>query len=148
MLQRVGRAGVMVDGETVDEIGRGYLLLVGIEDGDVSADIRVAVEKIVGLRVFPDESGRMNLGIGDVGGSILVVSQFTLVGDLRRGRRPSFTGAADPELAAPLIAEMIDEFRRHGIETGSGVFGAEMEVDLVNEGPVTLVFSVRNSKLG
>jgi len=147
VLQRVSRARVIVAGTIVDEIGTGLLLLVGIEDGDGPADIRVAVDKIVGLRVFPDETGRMNLGIGDVGGSILVVSQFTLVGDLRRGRRPSFTAAAAPGLAAPLIGEMVDDFRGQGIETGSGVFGAQMDVDLVNEGPVTLVFSVRNAKL-
>jgi len=148
VLQRVSEARVTVEGVIVGEIGRGYVLLVGIEEGDVSADIHVAVSKIVGLRVFPDDTGKMNLGIGDVEGSILVVSQFTLAGDLRRGRRPSFTGAAAPEHAASLIGEMIDEFRESGIETGSGVFGAQMHVALVNEGPVTLVFSVRNATLG
>jgi D-tyrosyl-tRNA(Tyr) deacylase len=106
------------------------------------------VRKIVALRVFPDETGKMNLGIGDVGGSILVVSQFTLAGDLRRGRRPSFTRAAAPDLAAPLIDEMIDGLRGHGIESGSGVFGAQMEVEIVNDGPLTLVFSVGNATLG
>jgi D-tyrosyl-tRNA(Tyr) deacylase len=148
VLQRVSRARVTVGGAIVDEIGTGYLLLVGIEGGDGSADIDVAVRKIVALRVFPDETGKMNLGIGDVGGSILVVSQFTLAGDLRRGRRPSFTRAAAPDLAAPLIDEMIDGLRGHGIETGSGVFGAQMEVEIVNDGPLTLVFSVGNATLG
>jgi D-tyrosyl-tRNA(Tyr) deacylase len=148
VLQRVSRARVTVGGAIVDEIGTGYLLLVGIEGGDGSADIDVAVRKIVALRVFPDETGKMNLGIGDVGGSILGVSQFTLAGDLRRGRRPSFTRAAAPDLAAPLIDEMIDGLRGHGIETGSGVFGAQMEVEIVNDGPLTLAFSVGNATLG
>jgi D-tyrosyl-tRNA(Tyr) deacylase len=148
VLQRVSRARVTVGGAIVDEIGTGYLLLVGIEGGDGSADIDVAVRKIVALRVFPDETGKMNLGIGDVGGSILVVSQFTLAGELRRGRRPSFTRAAAPDLAAPLIDEMIDGLRGHGFETGSGVFGAQMEVEIVNDGPLTLAFSVGNATLG
>lgn len=130
------------------DVGPGYLLLVGVEHGDTSADVRTVVDKVSGLRVFPDEAGRMNLSIGEVEGSVVVVSQFTLVGDMRRGRRPSFTDAAPPEVAAPLIDEMVAAFRQIGIDTGAGVFGAQMEVDLVNDGPVTLVFSVRNAMLG
>lgn len=129
-------------------IGRGLVLLVGIEPEDTMDDVRVAVEKVAGLRVFPDGAGKMNLSIGEAGGGIIVVSQFTLLGDVRRGRRPSFTGAAAPDVAAPLVEAMVDGFRQLEIETGAGVFGAMMEVDLVNDGPVTLVFSVRSSKLG
>lgn len=138
----------MVDGETVSSIGGGFVLLVGIEPEDTSEDVRFAVDKVVNTRVFDDEVGKMNLSIGDVGGEIIVVSQFTLVGDMRKGRRPSFAGAATPDVAEPLIEEMVEAFRQIGIATGSGVFGARMEVELVNDGPVTLVFSVRNAKLG
>lgn len=148
VLQRVGRASVTVDSEVVASIGRGFLLLVGIEVGDSADDVAVAVDKIVGLRVFPDEVGKMNLSIGDVSGEILVVSQFTLLGDLRRGRRPSFTAAAGPEIAARLIDQMVEAFSTIGVPTASGMFGASMTVDLVNEGPVTLMFSVRNARLG
>ncbi|HXV72212.1 MAG TPA: D-aminoacyl-tRNA deacylase [Acidimicrobiia bacterium] len=147
VLQRVSEARVRVDGSVVSSIGPGLLLLVGVEPDDESQDVRVVVDKVANLRVFSDEIGKMNLSIGDVGGEILVVSQFTLLGDIRKGRRPSFTRAADPGLAAPLIAEMVDGFNQVGIPTGSGVFGAAMEVDLINEGPVTLVFSVRNARL-
>lgn len=137
-----------VGGQVVSSIAGGLVLLVGIEPGDTSEDVKVAVDKIVGMRVFSDDIGKMNLSIGDVGGEIIVVSQFTLLGDVRKGRRPSFVGAASPEVAEPLIEEMVDEFRRIGIVTGSGVFGAAMELDLINDGPVTLVFSVRNARLG
>lgn len=147
VLQRVSRASVSVDGSLVSAIGNGLLLLVGIENGDTDEDVSVAVDKISGLRVFPDEVGKMNLSIGDVDGEILIVSQFTLLGDIRRGRRPSFTGAAAPDLAAPLIDQMTKDLTNIGIRTSSGVFGAAMEVELVNDGPVTLVFSVRNAKL-
>lgn len=134
--------------ETVARIGPGLLVLVGIEGGDGSEDVAIAVDKIIGLRIFPDEIGKMNLSIGEIGGAILVVSQFTLVGDVRRGRRPSFGAAADPSLAAHLIEEMVVGFRRVGIATGSGMFGASMQVELVNDGPVTLVFDVRHARLG
>lgn len=148
MLQRVSRAQVRVEEQEVASIGRGLVLLVGIEPEDTMDDVRVAVEKVAGLRVFPDGAGKMNLSIGEAGGGIIVVSQFTLLGDVRRGRRPSFTGAAAPDVAAPLVEAMVDGFRQLEIETGAGVFGAMMDVDLVNDGPVTLVFSVRSSKLG
>ena len=147
VLQRVRRASVTVDDVQVSAIGPGFLLLVGVEHDDSPADVSVAVDKIAGLRVFPDDAGKMNLSIGQVSGEILVVSQFTLLGDVKRGRRPSFTDAADPAVAAPLVARMVEEFSAIGIPTSSGVFGAAMAVDLVNEGPVTLVFSVQNAKL-
>lgn len=137
-----------VGGALIASISRGFLLLVGVADGDDGADIAAAVDKIAGLRVFPDEVGKMNLSIGDMGGEILVVSQFTLLGDVRKGRRPSFTAAADPTVAAPLIDDMVRRFREIGIPTGQGVFGAVMDVALVNEGPVTMVFDVIDGKLG
>lgn len=131
----------------VASIGPGLVLLVGVEPEDTVQDVRAVVDKVVNLRVFSDDAGSMNLSIGDTGGEVMVVSQFTLLGDLRKGRRPSFTGAAAPEVAAPLIGEMVEGFRQVGITTGSGIFGATMQVELINEGPVTLVFSVRDARL-
>lgn len=148
VLQRVSEARVKVEGSVVSAIGPGLVLLVGVEPEDTIEDVRVVVDKVAGLRVFPDDVGKMNLSIGDVGGEILVVSQFTLLGDIRKGRRPSFTNAADPDRAAPLIDQMVEGFGQMGISTGSGIFGAFMELGLVNDGPVTLVFSVRSAKLG
>lgn len=139
VLQRVSRASVSVDGTVVAEIGRGLCLLVGIEDGDDAAVVDSSVSKISGLRVFSDAAGKMNLSLVDVEGEALVVSQFTLLGDTRRGRRPSFTTAAPPEVAGPLIDQMVAAFRLAGVPTSPGVFGAKMEVELVNDGPVTLV---------
>jgi D-aminoacyl-tRNA deacylase len=147
-MQRVSRAEVRVSGEVVDRIGPGIVLLVGMQVGDTSADVTVAVDKIVGMRVFPDEAGKMNLSLEEAGGQVMVVSQFTLLGDLRRGRRPSFTNAAPADEASLLIDLMIEAFRSAGVGTATGVFGANMEVDLVNDGPVTLVFDVRNATLG
>lgn len=147
-MQRVSRAEVRVDEVAVAEIGTGLVLLVGVERGDTGADVATTVDKVVGLRVFQDAAGKMNLSVGEVGGQVLVVSQFTLLGDMRRGRRPSFTDAAPPEDAAPLIDQMVAAFREAGVVTGTGVFGAKMEVDMVNDGPVTLVFDVRSATLG
>lgn len=138
----MARASVEVADEIVASIGPGFLLLVGVADGDDLAEVSTAVDKVSGLRVFPDEEGKMNRPIADADGEILVVSQFTLLADLRRGRRPSFTGAAQPESARPLIAAMVEGFRTAGIPTAEGVFGASMRVELVNDGPVTLVFDV------
>lgn len=131
-----------VDEQMVSSIGPGLCLLVGVEPDDTGAEAKAAVEKIAGLRVFSDEEGKMNLSIGDVGGEVLVVSQFTLLGDVRKGRRPSFTGAARPEHAEPLVESMAAAFENFGIVSRTGVFGAMMEVDLVNDGPVTLVLDV------
>lgn len=136
-------ASVTVDETVVGSIGDGLCLLVGVADGDDLADVAAAVDKIVGLRIFADEVGRMNRSLLDVGGAALVVSQFTLLGDVRRGRRPSFTGSARPELAEPLIDRMVEMFRERGVETASGVFGAKMSVRIENDGPVTLVIDVR-----
>lgn len=148
VLQRVSRAEVRVESSVAAVIGQGLALLVGVEADDTSEDVQVVVDKIAGLRVFADGEGKMNRSVLDVGGEVLVVSQFTLLGDVRRGRRPSFTRAAGPAVAAPLIEELVEGFRQSGIETASGVFGASMEVELVNDGPVTLVLSVRNARLG
>lgn len=147
VLQRVSRASVAVDGEVVSSIGGGFCLLVGVEPEDGEPEVEAVVDKISGLRVFGDEMGRMNLAIGDVGGEILVVSQFTLLGDVRKGRRPSFTGAAAPAHAEPLVEAMAGAFVDVGIKTRTGVFGAAMKVELVNDGPVTLVLEVRDGKV-
>ena len=136
-----------VDGEVVSSIGEGLCLLVGVEPGDGPADVEATVEKISSLRVFSDDTGKMNRSLGEVGGEVLVVSQFTLLGDTRKGRRPSFTGAARPEHAEPLIANMAHSFAQRGIETRTGVFGAVMVVDLANEGPVTLVLDVSDGRV-
>ena len=145
VVQRVSRASVSVAGETVSGIGRGLLILVGVEPGDGEQEVGAIVDKLANLRVFSDDRGKMNLSLLDVGGEALVVSQFTLLGDVRKGRRPSFTGAAEPGIAAPLVEDLVEGLRRAGIHTLSGVFGAVMEVELVNDGPVTLVLDVRNA---
>ena len=142
MLQRVSRAGVSVDGEPVASIGNGLLVLVGVEAGDGPEEVEVVAGKLAGLRIFPDGDGKMNRSVVDVEGKILVVSQFTLLGDAAKGRRPSFTGAAPPDHAEPLVESLVGTLSAMGIPTVSGVFGAAMEVDLVNDGPVTLVLDV------
>jgi D-tyrosyl-tRNA(Tyr) deacylase len=138
VLQRVARAEVRVDGDQVGSIGRGYLLLVGFTSGDSEETLRWMVEKVRGLRLFPDSEGKMNLPIDEVGGELLVVSQFTLYGDVRKGRRPSFVNAAEPEEAERLYNRFVALLREGAIPVATGSFGALMEVDLVNEGPVTL----------
>jgi D-tyrosyl-tRNA(Tyr) deacylase len=147
VLQRVARAAVSADGAVVASIGEGLLLLVGIEPTDGEEDIDAAVDKVANLRVFADAEGRMNRSVLDAGGSALVVSQFTLLGDIRKGRRPSFTGAAPPEMAEPMVSRLVEALGRTGVETRTGVFGARMEVDLVNDGPVTLVLEVRGGRV-
>lgn len=145
--QRVSHAAVRVDGQTVGEIGNGFLVLVGVAPDDTSHEGRALVEKVVGLRVFSDADGRMNLSVRDVGGSVLVVSQFTLLAEIARGRRPSFTGAAPPEVAEPLVDEIVSGFAAAGVDVATGSFGAKMEVSLVNDGPVTIVFDVTSGKV-
>lgn len=148
VLQRVSRAAVSVEGDQVAAIGAGLLLLVGVADGDDAGEVAAAVEKVAGLRVFADAEGKMNRSIVEAGAEILLVSQFTLLADIRRGRRPSFTDAAAPAVAEPLIEQMLAGFRAAGIATQHGVFGASMQVELVNDGPVTLVFDVLDGKPG
>jgi D-aminoacyl-tRNA deacylase len=139
VIQRVSRAAVRVGGRTVGEVGRGYCVLAGWTHADTAAEVDWMADKIAGLRLFPDAEGRMNLSLGDVGGGVLLVSQFTLYGDIERGRRPSFVGAARPEAAIPLYERFAAALRARGIETATGEFGAMMEVELVNDGPVTLI---------
>jgi D-tyrosyl-tRNA(Tyr) deacylase len=139
VIQRVSRASVTIDGELAGKIGRGLLVLLGVTHSDNPADARWLAEKIVGLRIFNDSEGKMNLGIIDIGGSILVVSQFTLYGDAQKGRRPSFIAAARPEQAFPLYEAFVNGIKALGVPVATGRFGAMMEVELVNEGPVTLI---------
>ena len=139
LIQRVDHASVSVDGEVIGRIGEGLLALVGAGRADTSTDAEALARKGVGLRIFPDEDGRFNLSLIDVGGAMLVVSQFTLYADVRRGRRPSFTEAARPEQAERLVDEFVEAVRAHGVEVATGRFGAMMEVDLRNNGPFTLM---------
>ena len=138
--QRVRRAEVRVEDRVVGAIGRGLLLLVGVERGDGPEQVERAAHRFATLRVFEDAEGRMNVGLDEVGNTVLVVSQFTLAGSIRRGRRPDFFGAAPPEEAEPLVAALIEAFRARGLTVATGVFRAMMEVELVNDGPVTLIW--------
>lgn len=137
-VQRVSEASVTVDGAVTGEIGQGLLVLLGVGSGDDESEVNWLAEKVVGLRVFDDDEGKMNRSLAEVGGAMLVVSQFTLYGDCRRGRRPSFTGAAPPELATKLYEAFVARVRAAGIEVATGVFREHMLVSLVNYGPVTL----------
>ena len=139
VVQRVSRADVRVGGEVVGEIGRGAVVLLGIGAGDDEAMADRMADKLAGLRYFPDADGLTNLTVADVDGSFLVISQFTLYADLRRGRRPGFTDAALPEVAQPLVDRFVERLRGHGHQVATGRFGATMDVELVNDGPFTLV---------
>ncbi len=139
VVQRVSEARVRVDGAVVGEIGPGLLVLLGVRIGDTLEDARWLADKAAGLRIFADDQGKMNRDVAEAGGGVLVVSQFTLYGDCRKGRRPSFIDAAPPETAIPLYETFIDGIRALGIHTASGRFGAMMQVELVNDGPVTLI---------
>ncbi len=139
VLQRVRRASVTVDGELVASIDRGYLLLVGIGSQDADDEVERMAEKVAKLRLFADRDGKTNLALSDVGGEILVVSQFTLYGDLRKGRRPSWTDAAPPDAASERVEAFARSLEGRGLKVGRGVFGAHMDVELLNDGPFTLV---------
>lgn len=139
VLQRVSRASVTIDGRVAGAIHRGFCLLVGYTHTDTGAEVDWMADKVVGLRLFSDAEGKMNLGLDDVGGALLVVSQFTLYGDAAKGRRPSFIDAARPELAIPLYERFIAALRAKGLRVETGEFGADMQVELVNDGPVTLM---------
>ena len=138
VIQRVSRAAVMVEGEVVASIGRGLLALVGVAKGDGEAEALRLARKCAEMRIFADGEGRFNLSLLDVGGEALVVSQFTLLAETRKGRRPSFVGAAAPEAAEPLVEAFAGAMREAGVPTQTGRFGAKMTVELVNEGPVTI----------
>lgn len=139
VVQRVSKASVSVDGQIVGKIERGLMVLLGVHVDDDQEDLDYIYKKVVGLRIFEDEEGQMNLGLKDIGGSLLVVSQFTLYGDARKGRRPSFIEAARPEKATGLYEEFLEKARADGIVCESGVFGADMQVELINDGPVTIL---------
>jgi len=139
VLQRVSRASVSIDGRIAGAIERGFCLLVGFTHTDTTAEGDWMAEKIAGIRLFPDADGKMNGGLLDAGGALLVVSQFTLYGDAAKGRRPSFIDAARPEVAIPLYERFIGALRARGLRVETGQFGAMMDVALVNEGPVTLI---------
>jgi D-aminoacyl-tRNA deacylase len=145
VLQRVLRASVTVDGERVSQIGRGYLLLVGVGRGDPPDEPERLAEKIVNLRLFADAEGKTNLPLAGVDGEVLVVSQFTLYADLRKGRRPSWTEAEDPDIAAERVETLADALEARGARVARGVFGAMMDVELVNDGPFTLVLDAASS---
>lgn len=145
VVQRVSEAGVSIGGEKVGSIGRGILVLLGVGQEDGPEDIRYLSEKIVHLRIFSDEQDKMNSSVLDIGGAILVVSQFTLFGDCRKGRRPSYAGAAPPDAARRLYESFVEELRRFGLPVQTGRFQEMMQVELVNDGPVTLLLDSRKN---
>jgi D-tyrosyl-tRNA(Tyr) deacylase len=139
VLQRVSKASVSIDGRIAGAIGRGFCLLVGLTHADTEVTVDWMAEKVAGLRLFPDSEGKMNLGLDEVGGGVLVISQFTLYGDSAKGRRPSFIDAARPETAIPLYQRFVAALRARGLEVATGEFGADMQVEIHNDGPVTLI---------
>ena len=145
LLQRVSRATVAVDGDVMSSIGMGYVLLVGVGRGDDASQVDRLADKIVGLRIFRDADGKTNLSIADVNGEALVVPQFTLYADTRKGRRPSFVYAAEPTEAEDLVEAFAEALEARGLKVGRGVFGAEMEVELVNDGPFTMWLDAETS---
>lgn len=143
VIQRVEKASVSVEGEIKGQIGAGFLVLIGVEEGDGDVDFKYIADKVPNLRVFEDEQGKMNRSLLDVRGEVLAVSQFTLLGDARGGRRPSFITAARPETADPMYERLVADWRARGIRVETGVFGAHMKVSLVNDGPVTILLDSR-----
>jgi D-aminoacyl-tRNA deacylase len=139
VIQRVSQAAVQVEGRVVGQIGPGLLILLGVGTGDGRDQAALLADRVAGLRIFADDEGRFNRSLLEVGGAALVVSQFTLYANMRKGRRPSFIEAAAPELAAPLVEAFAEELRSRGLEVATGVFGANMQVALVNDGPVTIM---------
>lgn len=145
VVQRVSRAKVTVEGEITGEIATGLLVLLGVAEGDTAEDAVTLAEKLVGLRIFEDAEGKMNLALSEIGGAMLVVSQFTLLGDCRKGRRPSFIAAARPEIAEALYRTLVAEVQGRGIAVATGRFQTHMDVELVNDGPVTLLLDSRKA---
>ena len=140
VIQRVSEASVKVDNQIVGEIGKGLMLLIGVDESDENSDADWLVKKIIDVRVFSDDEGKMNHSVKDINGEILCISQFTLISDYKKGNRPSYIKAARPEKAIPLFEYFKDEMKKSGLKTESGIFGADMKVSLINDGPVTLVF--------
>lgn len=147
VVQRVTSARVEVGGEVVGSIETGLLVLLGVAPTDSAAEASALANKLAGLRIFRDDDGKMNRSVADVGGGVLVISQFTLYGNARKGRRPSFVEAAAPEVAEPLVDAMVNEFVSLGLPTATGRFGADMAVSLVNDGPVTLVLEAADGRV-
>jgi D-aminoacyl-tRNA deacylase len=145
VIQRVREASIRIDGETVASIGAGLLVLAGLHETDTDQDLDYVLNKITGARIFDDAAGVMNLSVGDVGGHILLISQFTLYGDIRRGKRPSYSSAMNPERASEVFNEFIRRCRSMHQKTEAGIFGADMKVSLINDGPVTILLD--SSKL-
>ncbi len=143
VVQRVKESSVAIDGQTVGKCGQGLMILIGVEEGDTDKDLQYIADKAPNLRIFEDEAGKMNRSLLDVGGQILAVSQFTLLGDARGGRRPSFTAAARPDTAVPMYERLVERWRGMGIHVETGVFGADMQVSLINDGPVTILLDSR-----
>ena len=143
VIQRVNEASVTVDQQTVGAIGQGLMVLLGVAQGDTPQEAKALADKTAGLRIFEDDAGKMNQSVEEIGGSLLVVSQFTLLGDCRKGRRPGFTDAAPPELADQLYEEYVAALRSRGVNVATGVFRADMQVALVNDGPVTMLLDSR-----
>jgi D-tyrosyl-tRNA(Tyr) deacylase len=139
VIQRVSRSSVKVDGIIQGEISQGMLVLLGIRGGDTNIDLQWLAEKIVHLRIFEDQQGKMNRSLADIDGEMLIISQFTLYGDCRKGRRPGFSSAAPPEIAEPLYQQFIEEVKNRQVRVATGIFQATMEVELINDGPVTLL---------
>ncbi|MFA5577414.1 MAG: D-aminoacyl-tRNA deacylase [Tissierellaceae bacterium] len=139
VVQRVSQASVGVDGKIVGDIGKGILALLGVGKEDNIKDLEYMVDKLLGLRIFEDDKGKMNLSLMDIGGDILVISQFTLFGDVKKGKRPSFTDSGDPEMAERIYNQFIDKCIEKGVKTEKGIFGADMKVSLINDGPVTIL---------
>ena len=139
VIQRVTDASVTVKGQEISRIGRGYLVLIGIKDSDTKENADYLVKKLINLRIFEDENGKMNLNINQIGGELLIISQFTLYGNTKDGNRPSFTEAAKPEKAEELYNYFVEQCKKEGIKTETGIFGADMKVSLINDGPVTIM---------
>lgn len=148
VVQRVSSASVSISGETVGKVGQGFMILLGIKEDDTPSLCSYLADKCAGLRVFSDPEGKMNLSLSEIGGEILVISQFTLYGDCRKGRRPSFITAAKPETAIPLYERFVAELRDKGIHVETGRFGADMQVSLLNDGPVTLILDTDEMRIG
>jgi len=139
VIQRVSEANVKVEGSVVGEISKGLMLLIGIDENDEKTDADWLVQKILNLRIFGDENGKLNLSVQDISGEILCISQFTLIADYKKGNRPSFIKAAKPEKAVPLFDYFKDEIAKSGLKIAAGVFGADMKISLINDGPVTII---------
>ncbi|MBZ2173966.1 D-tyrosyl-tRNA(Tyr) deacylase [Schnuerera sp. xch1] len=145
VVQRVSRANVEVKEDTVGKINRGLLVFLGVGEGDDDKDLEYMVNKILGLRIFEDDKDKMNLSVMDIKGEMLVISQFTLYGDVRKGKRPSFIKSADPKIADNIYNRFIEKCKERGIKTEKGVFGAHMYVDLINDGPVTILIDSKKT---